>query len=226
MQDAPSLLRTTMQITVQHVEHPTDTQIDEAVELLLRAFEGDVTIPAMTGGDTRLQQSLFRSLVRGGALSDAFYVVTDDSNEIFTIGVWARPGQKLFSSETERKSSGWDAFFASLSPETQKWWTETLPETHEKMMRSALGDSYNDRWQANILATHPKHQKKGYATAMIQAMCKRAKDDGKVIGLATHNAKNAAFYERLGFRILANTEIPAPVASWTEYALIWGDAEL
>ncbi|KAI0319588.1 hypothetical protein OF83DRAFT_1170062 [Amylostereum chailletii] len=215
-----------MQATFKYIEHPTEVQIEEAVELLLRAFSGDVTIPAMTGGDTGLEPSLFRSIVRAGALAGAFYVMTDESDEIFTIGLWLGPGKKVFESEAERKAAGWDDFFASLSPEAQKWWTTVLPETHEKMMQSALKEFYNNRWQSNVLATHPKHQRKGYATAMVQAMCARANKEKSVIGLATHNAKNAEFYERLGFRTLAHTEIPAPKASWTEYALIWGDSSL
>ena len=51
----------------------------------------------MTGGDNKFRASLFRSVVRAGALEGSLYVVHDDSGKILSIGIWFGPGKMMFS---------------------------------------------------------------------------------------------------------------------------------
>lgn len=92
-----------------------DTKIDEAVALLVRAFEGgvyrrivggpytqsdntDISPKSMTGGRDDLAPSSFRSILRAGALEGSLYVVAGvESDEIALIGLLFGPGRKMFS---------------------------------------------------------------------------------------------------------------------------------
>ena len=49
-----------------------------------------------------------------------------------------------------------------------------LPElTRPNSLNSCIFSQYLDSWFANIIATDPEHQRKGYATALTKAVCQR-----------------------------------------------------
>ncbi|MDO5436813.1 MAG: GNAT family N-acetyltransferase [bacterium] len=58
-----------------------------------------------------------------------------------------------------------------------------------------------DTVEIKNLATYPKYQNKGYATALIDFVCGRYKKEFKYLILGTgDNNKTLAFYEKRGFR--------------------------
>ncbi|EIM80209.1 uncharacterized protein STEHIDRAFT_126178 [Stereum hirsutum FP-91666 SS1] len=210
-----------MPAIVKLLEHPTDIQIVECAALLSKALEGDVTIRAMTGGREELAPALFRAMLRAGSLGGKFHVVSDEvSGQITTVAISFAPGGGLFD-RVDQREAGWNDFFASLSHETQTWWRTTLGKDYADAIHAILGNHYNNRWQINVLATHPERQRNGYATAVIQAVCSLAAKDKTVLALTTQNERNAQFYQHRGFSIVGTTEVNAPTGPWTQYVVLW-----
>jgi ribosomal protein S18 acetylase RimI-like enzyme len=64
------------------------------------------------------------------------------------------------------------------------------------------------------LDVDPEHGRRGVGTALVDHVCETARRRGyEYVTLTTYAAVpwNAPFYERLGFRVLATGELPAPV---------------
>lgn len=204
--------------SVKVLEKPTDSQIEQAVQLLLRAFEGDVSLKTMTSGNDDLEPLLFRSMLKAGALEGTIYVVTaeDGADDIYSIGVWFGPGQKMFSSQAQL-AGGWNEFFAALTDEGRNWWMTIFHQNHEERLNALLGDQYLNGWFANIIGTDPKHQRKGYASAIVRTVSERAKIDGTTVALATQNESNLKWYQSLGFKLLGESIITHPIGNWPDF---------
>ncbi len=52
-------------------------------------------------------------------------------------------------------------------------------------------------------------QSRGAGTALLEPVLARCDRDGAVAFLDSSNARNVAFYERLGFGVVAETRLPA-----------------
>ncbi|KAL4258379.1 hypothetical protein AB1N83_008837 [Pleurotus pulmonarius] len=158
--------------TTRVLVRPADDQVESIVGVIRRAFKGDITLSSMTGRNVNLEALLLRSMVRAAALEGTIYVVTDVYNTILSVGVCFQPGTRMFSSEAQR-ALGWDEFFQKISEEARDWWTTQIFRKHREALNDHLGAHYLDSWFANIIATDPEHQRKGYATSIVRAVCAR-----------------------------------------------------
>ena len=64
----------------------------------------------------------------------------------------------------------------------------------------------NQRLHVIYLAVAPKAQHHGLAEMMMQEVIDQAEEHGMMISLETHNPKNVAFYEHLGFKTFGVVE--------------------
>ncbi|KAF8171461.1 hypothetical protein BJ912DRAFT_995563 [Pholiota molesta] len=209
--------------TVRVLEHPTDLQINAAVGVLLRAMHGDPAVDSMTGGNETLREPFFRAMTRATAVGGSIYVVSDadgSDSDILSVGMWFGPGQKALTTESQMKE-GWMDFYSALTPQAREWWEVVYQSNHEDKVDALLGLKYVDGWFANLIATDPIHQRKGYGSTMVTAVCQRAAKEGKIAALATQNEKNAKWYTSLGFKVLDQVEMSAPTGAWPDYFLVW-----
>jgi ribosomal protein S18 acetylase RimI-like enzyme len=63
-------------------------------------------------------------------------------------------------------------------------------------------------WYLQLLGVDPSHQRKGYATALVNPMLARLDMEHVPCCLDTMNGDNVAFYERFGFRVAAESLVP------------------
>ncbi|KAJ7595763.1 hypothetical protein C8J56DRAFT_923170 [Mycena floridula] len=209
--------------TVKLLEKPTDDQIDQAVEVCVRAFAGDVCLRSMTADNHALESSLFRMMICAAALEGTVYCVTDDRDDkILSLGVWFGPGSQLLHTEAQR-ATGWNDFFASLSEEGQKWWATTFQTCHEDFVNSLFGDQYLGGWWANVIATHPDYQRQGHGTALVRAVLDQAQKGNKPVGLATQTEMNRDWYQTLGFKVCGETRVPEATrsGSFPDFVMKW-----
>ncbi|KAF8521215.1 hypothetical protein BU17DRAFT_88116 [Hysterangium stoloniferum] len=94
-----------MAISVELLESPTERQIKQAIAVALAAFEGDICIKNMTGGNETLRELLFRSMVGAGAVEGSF-TVRDGADNIVSTGIWFKPGRMMMDSVLQRYISG------------------------------------------------------------------------------------------------------------------------
>ncbi|TFY66314.1 hypothetical protein EVG20_g4770 [Dentipellis fragilis] len=184
--------------TIRLVKEPTDAQVDEAVALSVKAFQGDPIITVLTGNNWNLADPFFRSIIRAGALAGAVYIATDKTDRILAVGVWFGPGQELYST-AEQHELGFNDLFAGLSPDTQEWWTKTYGPVLDKFLKEALGEKKLESWYANLIVTDPAWQRRGLATALVDAVYQRAISDKTVLALCAGNETNGIVYRKMGF---------------------------
>ncbi|CAA7269972.1 unnamed protein product [Cyclocybe aegerita] len=203
------------------LKNATDAQIEQAVELSMRAYEGDESVVSMIGGDETLRIHMFRAMIRAGAREGAFYAVTDTmSGIILSFSIWFAPGRRIFDTEAQR-SLDWTDFVNALQPKVQEWWVNVLGPLHHEAMVKYVGPEYPDSWYASIIATDPEYQRRGYASSLVSTVLQRGTKEGKPVLLATQTMGNAKWYQSLGFELKGKTTIPSDYFKFPDYILRW-----
>jgi len=206
-------------MSLRLLSNPTDSEIDQIVDVCIRAYEGDVVIRSMTGNKPELEGSLFRAMLTAGRLEGAIYVIeAEDSKAIVSMGLWFGPGTSLFKSE-EQRALGWNTFWGSLSPEDLDWWAYLNNATDGMVDRSVGREKLLDCWYASLLATDPKYQRRGYASSVVRAVCNRGIEEGKLVALGTQNEENAQWYRNLGFHEIAKIDVSSSLGNFPAYLL-------
>ncbi|TFY83151.1 hypothetical protein EWM64_g862 [Hericium alpestre] len=190
--------------SIRLLKEPTVIQIDEAVSLCLRAYEGDEGLECLVCGDMSLAEPLFRAMVRATALEGEFYVAVNDSEKILGLGLWFGPGKDLFSTEQQR-NLGFNDFLGRLSPEAQTWWTQTYPAKMGEFLSYHLGpQGKSNSYYLNCLATDPTFQRRGVATQIVETVFQKAiAIENRLVLIAT-NAKTVCLDCGVGMRYKAD----------------------
>lgn len=112
----------------------------------------------------------------------------DDAAPAYTESVWAR----------YRAVAGEDAF-------------ERLTGYHDAVAAVSPAGLY---WYLGVLATHPRRQREGLATAVLTPILEEADRVGIACCLETSTADNRRFYERRGFTKATEIVLPAGPPTW------------
>ena len=84
----------------------------------------------------------------------------------------------------------------------------------EAVTNTLLGASKSQMRVLASLATHPSYQGRGYASALIDALCERADYEGRSTWLFSSNPANDAFYESFGFVRLGEAVVGENNPTW------------
>ncbi|KAI0043710.1 hypothetical protein FA95DRAFT_1574934 [Auriscalpium vulgare] len=193
-----------------------DAQVDEAVALCLKAYDGDIANNILTGGDPALADPAWRALVRAGNHSGVVFVASSDgSDEIQSIGIWFPPGQTVFSTP-EQRELGFLDFINAMPPAHRDWFLNDYSRKTREFKLRVLGENTErDAWYANLIATHPKYQGRGLASEILKTACQIAAADNKNVVLGTQNEENAVFYRNRGFTEVGRMDEPTPWGVFT-----------
>jgi ribosomal protein S18 acetylase RimI-like enzyme len=184
----------------------TPADSPQLVHVLSRAFEADplyrFLVPAGRGRDARLA-GLFELILR---------YLSDDWREVFTttdtdaVALWLRPGMQKVPAL--RQALLLPAFARVLG-------VRAMPPGLRVMAHmDALHARYapEPHFYLSILGVAPERQGKGLGSELLGPMFERCNRERRRIYLETAQPKNVPYYERHGFRVLAETkhaEFPA-----------------
>ncbi|KAJ6448893.1 hypothetical protein C8R45DRAFT_1114959 [Mycena sanguinolenta] len=190
----------------------SERELDEAVDVCVRAYVGELASNSMVGGDEELKTQIWRAMIRAGLLAGEVYFALDSSHKVLGVAVWFPPGKSLFDSE-EQRTLGFDHFMQNLSPETQRFWAESYVPLVDKFLAEVLGpNGVRDSQYLNQLATDPSFQKKGIATTLLKTFGER--DVRPLFAHCASNEKNARFYESCGYTIRGKMYMEAPTGGY------------
>jgi GNAT superfamily N-acetyltransferase len=142
-----------------------------------------------------------------GALFDLRVVsesvwVTDD---LAAVAMWDLPGESDAAAghaasvwARYRVLAGEDAF------ERRRLYNEAV----------AAASPTDPHWYLGVLATHPRRQREGLATAVLAPVLDEADRRGIACCLETSTAENRRFYERRGFTEATDVVLPDGPATW------------
>jgi len=94
--------------------------------------------------------------------------------------------------------------FGAFVSHTDKIHRETLPEAHYYLL---------------TLGVDPSSQGTGAGARLVRDMLKRADQERRPIYLETQRPENVPIYERLGFHVASNTEVPA--SELRNWGMVW-----
>lgn len=168
-------------------------------------------------------------MIRATLLEGLLYVVCvgpEHKEQIVSSGSYFAHGKYLFDRyyplfclhnisftrcSEEQRAAGFYALFQKLSPETQLWWTKTYPETIKPIdKRLFTPEEVKTRWWYYSLATHPDHQRRGYAAAIMDSVFEEVKRAGSFMGVVPATEVNVKIYTSMGFKEIGSTLLPSP----------------
>ncbi|KAJ7116333.1 hypothetical protein C8R44DRAFT_792209 [Mycena epipterygia] len=194
-------------------------ELDEAVDLCVRAFVGELASNSMVGGDETLKDPIFRAMIRAAELEGEVYFATD-SSKVVAVAVWFPPGKSLFNSE-EQRALGFDDFIKKLTPETKAFWDNVYGPVVDKFLAEVIGPTgTRDSQYLNLIATDPPCQNKGIATLLLKTVHDNLREKDKkentntMLAHCASNQANARFYESCGYTIRGKMDMDAPTGGY------------
>ena len=181
----------------------------EAVGQLLAASFVDDPGPVWWWPDpevrTELAPHFFTAAARlAVALGDGLLTAKGDA-----VAFYFPPGTQIIEDDFVR--AGLPELLGTLdatSAENIGTFVATLGELHAEVMTEP-------HWQLFLVAVHPAVQGKGLGVALVDEVNDRAERDGVGVYLDTLTARNVAYYERRGFHVAGETDVPGgDVHAW------------
>ncbi|KAJ7071440.1 hypothetical protein C8F01DRAFT_434071 [Mycena amicta] len=215
-----------MPLTIAVLREPTDDQIEQLVQLCLRAYNAgeetwDISVKTLAGGNTAGLTSFFRASIRA-AVGGEIHVVSEDgdtSGPIRGLALWQPPGVEAFS--TPQQQTILQEFVSQLSPEAKEWHKNTYRTGFARLTERALGPRGKLKsWYLSLLAVEPEYQRRGAAKALITAV--ESKANGAALTLAATNELNVHIYKRLGFEVRGSMVMQGQFGEFPVFVLALG----
>lgn len=173
---------------------------DVVVDTVARAFVGDPAWEFMLGPDRYdLSLEFAHTLLVPRLELGTAWVAADG----LAVAMWDRADDG-----PRRDMSGWwEAFAATAGPEVA-----ARVEAYDAAVKAVA--PARPYWYLGVLATHPDHQGRGLATAVVRPAVERAAEDGWDCWLETSKVRNKRFYQGLGFVQEVEAPIPGGPPTW------------
>ncbi|KAJ7352499.1 hypothetical protein DFH08DRAFT_859145 [Mycena albidolilacea] len=206
-----------MAFQVQLKTQTSEQELDEAVDVCVRAYIGELASNSMVGGNESLKTLIWSAMIRAGLLAgEVYFAIDNSSKKVVGVAVWFPPGKSLFDSE-EQRALGFDDFMQKLTPETQDFWANSYVPEVENFLAEVIGpNGTRDSQYLSLLATDPAFQKKGIATTLLKTVhAKFAESDAPLMfAHCAANEKNARFYESCGYTVRGKMFLEAPTGGY------------
>ncbi|KAI0935357.1 hypothetical protein AcV7_003819 [Taiwanofungus camphoratus] len=204
-------------ISVAHVEHPTQEQLDASVALFAFLMKNAPALISLSGGDISLLDPMGRAMILAGIPAGEYYAATDDNGQLVGFMFWTSPGQELFSTP-EQRELGLNDFMAKLSAEGKEYYKKTYSAEFPQFVESCLGPTGKlNSWWLHMAMVHPDYQRQGIATRLIGLVREKATQKGETLALSTTSAKNVHIYKAIGFELKGERIMPSPWGDWPLY---------
>ncbi|KIP03293.1 hypothetical protein PHLGIDRAFT_121736 [Phlebiopsis gigantea 11061_1 CR5-6] len=180
---------------VRRIDGSSAADIDAAIAVLLRAFDGDGAIEALTAGRKSAEVALFRRSVEEALRRGECYVAFDGA-QACGVAVWLSPRADWRFHE--------DAAFMEKLPESVlEWYSQHFASKYEELYASTGVDSTvarRDSWKLQWLGVTPDHRRRGIGRALIQAVATKADEGRQKIVAEVTNPQTVNHLQRCGFK--------------------------
>jgi len=209
--------------TIRRITSPSETDIENATNVLATAFEKDECAAIFTTRDPKMAVPFHRMKVTAGFLAGEVHVAEDADDNVIGVAIWFPPGREMLDSEDQLQQA-LEPFTSRFSIEVREWWDEMFdefsPEYNDFMAASLGAGAVRKSWTLQVIAVVPEHHHKGVAKALVGTVREKANNDGFAITLEAEQPHNVHIYERLGFQAMGNQEFSNKYGSFTVWAMI------
>jgi len=185
-----------------HVRPATIDDVDAVAATVSAAFESDPGWTYILGrGNARGREAFARALLLPRLRKQTAWV-TDDCT---AVAMWDR--RSIDGLTGEDHDAWWDGFNAEVGD-----YVCARLEVYEGAIESGFpGPPF---WYLGVLATHPDHQGRGLASAVMRPGLAAADEEGWDCWLETSTPGNKAFYEGRGFTESVPIDLPGGPPTW------------
>jgi ribosomal protein S18 acetylase RimI-like enzyme len=173
---------------------PDDARLPEAARTLAAAMAGTPWIRWALAEEPRDLERLY-----------AFYVAL----AVRCGEVWITPAADAVAcwTHSERDADAAALFSDPAAPH---------PTEREQRAAALLAEHAHEgpHWRLAAVAVAPDRQRRGLGTAVLQPRLAACDDEAAVATLETSDPANVGFYQRLGFAVTAELDIPAGPRTW------------
>ena len=187
-----------------------ESHIKPAAELLARAFYNDpgfaYIIPDASQRKEKLQY-LFQLTLASSFRRGEVYAI---SPNLEGIAAWLPPEavDTIFWETPDSTDSELIAEIGKDVIDSLQAWSDYYGPLHKQ-------HAPFPHWFLEDLAVDPPFQGKGYAGAMLRAMFARLDRENMPCYLRTQNGRNVSFYQRYGFKVVDEGEVPGTgIGNW------------
>lgn len=182
-------------------------QDGELGALLTRAFDADPLFRWVLPDDGRRSRRLAPWAAASVRVARAHGVV-DTAGEGGAVAVWYPPGRS--PGALDQLFGGTTRPLIGLGPGAVLRLAAADRQAHAARRRHDRGSA----WYLAFLATHPDHQGRGLAGALLRRGLARADRTGVPVWLETNAARNVEMYSRFGFEAVAHEPAGRLPAFW------------
>ena len=178
----------------------TMADLDQVVDTVARAFEGDPAWDYMCGPGNDVAARAFATLLYVGRVRRSTVWITDDAS---AVSMWDRVDGTPYGGMDDL----WQEFREAAGPHVV-----ARVEAYDAAIKTLKPPA--PFWYLGVLATHPDHQGRGLATAVLGPGLAEADAVGWDAWLETSKPANKAFYAGRGFTEVHPMEIPDGPPTW------------
>ena len=187
-------------------------EVPEAAALAARAFFDDPLFTFVYPDPERRLDGFareHRAYIRQAYVPYGVNDVAEADGALAGLALWMPPGA---SPPWWREIPMASVLFRTVGP--RRWWR--VVRAYKAFDAHLPGAPH---WYLGLLAVDPHAQGRGVGSRLVRAGLERADRDGVGAYLETGTEPNVAFYERLGFRVTGEIEVPGGPAHWA----LWRD---
>jgi ribosomal protein S18 acetylase RimI-like enzyme len=171
--------------------------VRKAAEVIADAFADDPFWAWLfPGADRRLVVRSWIRQLRIGYIPKGQSYVSDD---VSGAALWAPPGKWQLSRSQELRLA--PSYLRLLGP-------RRMLTASRAFAVIAGGHPAEPHWYLSVLGVAPTHQRRGIGRSLIEPMLERADADGIPASLETFKADNVPYYERFGFEVTKDDDVP------------------
>jgi GNAT superfamily N-acetyltransferase len=191
-----------------HIRQATREDADRVVDTMVAAFVTDPAWDFITGGDRERVDPLFARALFDSRVDAGTVWVTDDCT---AAALWEFRDQDSTDIKTtlgeDPSARAWEAYRSAVGEQT--W--ERLEVYEAELELRAPARPY---WYLGVLATHPEHHNKGYASALLAHTFAIADAAHLPCWLETEQLDNLTFYWNRGFTERVEFDLPDGTRVW------------
>lgn len=178
----------------------TMADLDAVIDTVAQAFVDDPAWDYMCGVGNDVAARAFATLLYVGRVRRGTVWVADDGA---AVSMWDR----VDGSQHGGMDDLWQGFRDAAGPEVV-----ARVEAYDAAIKTLKPPA--PFWYLGVLATHPDHQGRGLATAVMAPGLAQADDEGWDAWLETSKPANKSFYAGRGFTEVHPVEIPDGPPTW------------
>jgi GNAT superfamily N-acetyltransferase len=178
-----------------------DAQLDEASQVLARAFFDDPLMTYIMPDDAQRKEILPSFMLAGSRICLPHGEMYTTPGAVLGSANWLPPGKTEVNEETLAAAGGLEVL-GRMGDEAAGRFGAVMAQLGELHAQAVPPD----HWYLLILGVDPARQGQGVGGSLIEPILRRADGEGRACYLETMKPRNVTFYQKHGFEVVVEDD--------------------